>query len=146
MDARIARELELLRDGGQAVEFFDVADRRYVVYREVPTRAQLERSDVIVPVPSGYPAAMIDLAGLPVGSPLLPRVKGGANSQGIVTVAGTVASVVSPEERFTTTASTVPPVRVTVPVDAGFVALSAKVAGSADRPSVKLGPDPPKPL
>lgn len=88
MDARIARELELLRGGGQAVEFFQVGDRGYVVYRDVPTRAEPPKSDVIVPVPSGYPAAMIDLAGLPAGSPLLPRVKGGTNSQGIVTVAG----------------------------------------------------------
>ncbi len=89
---RIDRELARLHEGGQAAELV-VGDRGFIVYRDVPTdgpRFGLSATtDVIVPVPSGYPAAMIDLAGLPVGSPFLPRVKGGQNSQGVVRVGDT---------------------------------------------------------
>lgn len=88
---RIPRELEVLREGQQGVELL-TAGRDYVLYRRVPTggmRYSLPPStDVIVPVPNGYPAAAIDLAGLPVGSPLLARVKGGMNSQGVVQLDG----------------------------------------------------------
>ncbi len=86
---RIERELAQLHEGGQVAEIL-VGDRECVLYRDVPTdgpRFGLSATtDVIVPVPSGYPAAMIDLAGLPVGSPFLARVKGGQNNQGIVRV------------------------------------------------------------
>jgi hypothetical protein len=92
MRARIDRELAVLRDGGQAADYVEVAGRGFVVYRSVPTGSRTvdlpASSDVIVPVPSGYPGGMIDLAGLPVGSPLLGRVKGGANIQGSVTADG----------------------------------------------------------
>ena len=92
MRERIDYELSILRDGGQAADYFDVGGRGFVLYREVPTRSPPPglpaASDVIVPVPSGYPAAMIDLAGLPVDSPLLGRVKGGGNNQGNVAVDG----------------------------------------------------------
>jgi hypothetical protein len=88
---RIERELAILREGGQVAELV-VNCRSVVLYRDVPTggaRLALPNSvDVVVPVPSGYPGAMIDLAGLPVGSPLLPRVKGGANNQGVIEIAG----------------------------------------------------------
>ena len=46
---------------------------------------------------------------------------------GIVTEAGTVASVMSLEERVTTNSLVVAPVRVTVPTEAGFAALSEKL-------------------
>ncbi len=88
---RIFRELAILEEGGQLAEFFSNGGD-FVVYRAVPTagaRLNLpETTDVIVPVPPGYPGSNIDLAGLPVGSPLLQRVKGGTNSQGIRDVAG----------------------------------------------------------
>ena len=88
---RILRELAALRDGEQLAELL-TADRDYVIYRDLPTggaRFSLPSStDVIVPVPGGYPAAPIDLAGLPVGSPLFARVKGGQSNQGIVQVGG----------------------------------------------------------
>lgn len=91
MIARIQRELAILRDGNQFAEFLDVG-RHIVLYRAVPTGgAQFglpETQDVIVPVPGGYPASLIDLAGLPVGSPFLHRVKGGQNNQGIVQADG----------------------------------------------------------
>ena len=91
MRARIDRELMLLRDGGQVAEYFDAGGRGFVLYRSVPTLLPANlpaAADVIVPVPSGYPGAMIDLAGLPIGSPLLPVVKGGTNNQGNVTLDG----------------------------------------------------------
>jgi hypothetical protein len=88
---RILRELAILREGGQIAELV-TNGRDYVIYRDVPTDgARLglaSMSDVIVPVPPGYPAPPIDLAGLPVGSTLLPRTKGGQNNQGVVQVAG----------------------------------------------------------
>ncbi|MCR4340010.1 MAG: hypothetical protein NUW01_09000 [Gemmatimonadaceae bacterium] len=84
---RIDRELARLLIGGQRVELVENG-RSFVIYHQVPTGgAALDlpaATDVIVPVPEGYPASMIDLAGLPVGSPLLGRVKGGQNSQGVV--------------------------------------------------------------
>jgi hypothetical protein len=88
---RILRELSLLSEGNQQADLVE-ADRQYVIYRNVPTagvRSSLPAStDVIVPVPAGYPAAAIDLAGLPVGSPLLPRLRGGQNNQGVVQADG----------------------------------------------------------
>lgn len=87
MVERIERELALLREGGQEAALL-TGSRTCVIYRNVPTLAGHEGvpgyTDVIVPVPGGYPASMIDLAGLPVGSPLLPRVAGGTNSQGLI--------------------------------------------------------------
>jgi hypothetical protein len=88
---RIEREISLLKEGGQVAALVE-GTRPCVLYRAVPTAgARLglpETTDVIVPVPAGYPATLIDLAGLPVGSPFLPRVAGGPNSQGVVELDG----------------------------------------------------------
>ena len=88
---RIERELALLKDGGQDAELRNEG-RELVLYRAVPTRGGPHglpaMTDVVVPVPPGYPGSVIDLAGLPVGSPLLPRVRGGQNNQGIVSADG----------------------------------------------------------
>lgn len=88
---RIRRELAILAAGGQVAQYFS-GERDVVVYRDVPVAGPgaglPDHIDVVVPVPGGYPAAMIDLAGLPVGSPLLPRVAGGNNNQGVVAVDG----------------------------------------------------------
>jgi hypothetical protein len=88
---RIERELALLREGGQPAELI-VNGSAVVLYRGVPTdgtNCGLPTStDVVVPVPPGYPGSMIDLAGLPMGSQLLPRLKGGGNNQGIVSADG----------------------------------------------------------
>ncbi len=88
---RIERELEVLRAGGQKVDYL-VGARDAIVYHRLPTDGAAlglpRETDVVVPVPSGYPAAMIDLAGLPVGSPLLCRVRGGTNSQGLIELDG----------------------------------------------------------
>ena len=85
---RIERELALLpRRRGQRADLIIVGEQGFVLYREVPTGGTWHglpsSTDAIVPVPSGYPGAPIDLAGLPVGSPFLARVKGGQNSQGV---------------------------------------------------------------
>lgn len=89
---RIERELTILQEGGQRADLIIVGDLAYVLYHEIPTggtRHGLPHStDAIVPVPSGFPGAPIDLAGLPVGSPFLALVKGGQNSQGIHSVEG----------------------------------------------------------
>lgn len=91
--SRLAHELGLIAEGNLISTIEKGSDGRdFVLYRDVPTRGPLRGlpsvQDVIVPVPSGYPAAHIDLAGLPVGSPLMSLVKGGNNSQGTVHVAG----------------------------------------------------------
>ena len=86
---RIARELCALEEGGQVAELV-VASPSVVVYFDVPTAGEQRGlpsvSDVVVPVPSGYPGGIIDLAGLPVGSPFLDLVKGGRNNQGLISV------------------------------------------------------------
>lgn len=88
---RILRELALLREGGQVTELV-TNGRDYVIYRDVPTAGARfglpPISDVIVPVPAGYPAPPIDLAGLPQGSLLLPRIKGGQNNHGVIHAGG----------------------------------------------------------
>jgi len=93
---RIVRELDLLYEGGLRAELR--ACPQYgphgavVIYRAVPVtdgaHATTRTQDVIVPVPGGYPAGAIDLAGLPHGSPLLARLKGGTNPQGTITADG----------------------------------------------------------
>jgi hypothetical protein len=88
---RIERELVVLKEGGQSAALV-TGGRDAVLYRAVPTDGAAHglppESDVLVPVPHGYPAAPIDLAALPIGSPLLGRVRGGTNSQGIIEADG----------------------------------------------------------
>lgn len=88
---RIDRELAILRVGGQEALFIDEG-RPVILYRSVPVHTSTPTmplsTDVVVPVPAGYPGAMIDLAALPLGSPLLPLVRGGQNNQGVLTVDG----------------------------------------------------------
>jgi hypothetical protein len=84
---RICAEIGKLRESGQIVDFFTAP--QVVVYRKLPVaspRAPVPATDVLVPVPPGYPGAMLDLAFLPEGSPLIGRVKGAA--QGIVIADG----------------------------------------------------------
>jgi hypothetical protein len=95
---RIDREIALLRAGNQVAEFI-VAARPLVLYRDVPTGGERlglpTVTDVVVPIPSGYPAGLIDLAGLPASSPFLPRVKGGQNNQGTLEADGRVWQLAS---------------------------------------------------
>ena len=92
MGSRIERELALLQEGGQKTAL--ISGRRgndtisCVIYFDVPTGGADKdlptTTDVIVPVPNGYAASAIDLAGLPAGSPLLGRVKGCINTHGSI--------------------------------------------------------------
>jgi hypothetical protein len=88
---RVLLELARLRDGGQRVTL-RAGSPPVVFYHDVPTAGKAlglpTSTDVVVPVPPGYPANMIDLAGLEMGSALLPRLKGGGSSQGIVMLDG----------------------------------------------------------
>jgi hypothetical protein len=81
--ARIEGELAKLGLGGQKVTF--VRSPPAVVFHDLPTssRAPVPSTDVMVLAPAGYPAAMLDGAFLPEGSPLIGRVKGSPQS-GIV--------------------------------------------------------------
>lgn len=89
---RIERELAALKEGGQVAALHIVGSSAFVLYCDVPTGGGScglpTSTDVIVPVPPGYAASPIDLAGLPHDSPLLPRLKGGQNNQGIHEVVG----------------------------------------------------------
>ena len=93
---RIERELQELLQGGQSAVYCTVGNaqngRPFILYYDVPVLAAAIGfpfvTDVVVPVPSGYPASMIDLAGLPIASPLLSLVKGGTNSQGTAELDG----------------------------------------------------------
>ena len=93
---RIAAELALLREGGVDAAHFP--EQQLVLYRDVPTggaRLSLPvTSSVAVPVPGGYPATAIDLAGLPVGSPLIRRTRGEPNGP-VVTVEGQSFQLIS---------------------------------------------------
>jgi len=95
---RIARELAALAEAGQEAEYCNEGNREVVIYRSVPTaggaRGLPHSTDVLVPVPSGYPASMIDTAALPAGSPFLGKVKGAPN-QGSISANGAVWNVVS---------------------------------------------------
>lgn len=88
---RILRELALLAESGQDAALV-IGSREAVIYFDVPTAGEPlglpPLTDVIVPVPIPYPPGVIDLAGLPVGSPLLPRLRGGVNNQGPIQAAG----------------------------------------------------------
>lgn len=80
---RIAKELSLLRESSQAIDYVP-GSPGYVIYRQVPTSRG--KVDVIVPVPSGYPHGMIDRAGLPEGHSFVGQVKG--SPQEVVSVGG----------------------------------------------------------
>jgi len=89
---RIERELAVLHEGGLEAALVSSSRGDCVLYRNLPTRGAKRNlpsvADVIVPVPSGYPAAAIDLAGLTANSALLPHLVGGTNSQGTFVAEG----------------------------------------------------------
>ncbi len=87
---RVLAELARLVEAGQSASLIDGSET-VVLYRDVPTAGggsgMPTTTDVVVPCPEGYPCS-IDLAGLPLGSPLLSIVKGGTNTQRIVQADG----------------------------------------------------------
>jgi len=85
---RVDRELGKLKQGGCRAEFIQQPCAA-VIYREVPARPgyrHLQKTDVLVFVPGGYPGQPLDGAHLPEGSPLLGRVAG--SPQGIIVAEG----------------------------------------------------------
>jgi len=83
---RVEAELAKLRLGGQLVTL--VRTPAAVIFHNLPAAptAPQTSTDVMVLIPAGYPASMLDGAFLPEGSPLIGRVKGAA--QGTIAVAG----------------------------------------------------------
>lgn len=81
--SRLERELNFLRESGTSVTLIE-GPVEAVIYHHLPLRsgAVLEASDVLVPVPNGYPAAYLDWAYLPEGSPLLGKVPGAIRPHG----------------------------------------------------------------
>jgi hypothetical protein len=73
---RIRADIDKLLVSGAKVTL--VQSPLAVIYHDLPTAdgAPEAITDVLVPIPSGYAAAMMDLAFLPVGSKLIGRVKG----------------------------------------------------------------------
>ena len=96
---RIARELSVLARGWAGRGTGGQSETRCPLFRRpLPLgnrRVCRSGSDVVVPVPSGYPGGIIDLAGLPVGSPFLDLVKGGRNTTRVLLVP-TIGSGSSP--------------------------------------------------
>ena len=92
MDERILAELKQLRDREIVADLITDGSRPVVVYRNVPTAGAPTSPadvDVVVPVPDGYPASRLDLAGLASENfPLLDRTKGGTNNQGQIQADG----------------------------------------------------------
>lgn len=88
--SRIDRELSVLRSGGQQVTFVE-APANAIVYHGLRARRGIEvtTTDVLVPIPGGYPGQMIDLAYLPDDSPLFGKVKGEAQDPRIVALGRT---------------------------------------------------------
>lgn len=82
---RIEMELSQLRESSQTVDFVR-GQTSYVIYRGVPTKTPGVKTDVIVAVPNGYPASMIDRAGFPENAPQISEVRG--SPQEVVNVAG----------------------------------------------------------
>ena len=74
---RVERELSEFATGGQRVTLLD-EPVNCVVYHDLPTKpdAGLGITDVLVPIPGGYPGQMIDWAYLPENSPLINKAKG----------------------------------------------------------------------
>jgi hypothetical protein len=94
--ARVDREMAVLRENGAVVDFITVPQPA-VIYRQVPTRpgyAGIAETDVLVTLPSAFPAVMLDGAYLPQGSPLLGKVAG-QPAQGILQSDGRVWELVS---------------------------------------------------
>ena len=74
---RVEREVEIVRASGAKVMVVKSPAPAVIYYglRTLPGHP-VSDTDVLVPIPSGYPGQLIDGAYLPEGSPLIGRVKG----------------------------------------------------------------------
>jgi hypothetical protein len=78
--SRVRAELERISPKNDLVKLFENPDA--VVYYRLPSSVGIvDSTDVLVPVPSGYPGSAIDYAYLPVGSKLLGVLKGQPENQ-----------------------------------------------------------------
>lgn len=77
VEARVERELAILRENGALVSLSENPVGA-VIFHNLRTKSghPVPETDVLVLVPGGYPAASLDGAFLPQGSPLLGRVPG----------------------------------------------------------------------
>lgn len=77
LPARVSRELEILRKGGANVSVVE-SPQPAVIYHDVPSLINgVEiQTDVMVIIPTSYPAGIPDNAYLPQGSPLLQTAPG----------------------------------------------------------------------
>jgi hypothetical protein len=80
--ARVEREIGLVNAKGTEVKLIS-APSPAVIYRGLRTAPgyPIANTDVLVPVPAGYPGQFIDWAYLPEGSPLIGRVAGSPQSR-----------------------------------------------------------------
>jgi hypothetical protein len=73
---RVSEEIAQLVASGASASFYE-GPPAVVIYRNLFTPlGVVDRTDVLVPVPDGYPGVMIDHAFLPDDSALLPILKG----------------------------------------------------------------------
>lgn len=74
---RVSQEAEVLNESGQ-VTLVLTSEYPCLIYKDVlnPSGNHVTKTDVMVPIPIGYPASMIDRVALPEGSPLIGKVKG----------------------------------------------------------------------
>jgi hypothetical protein len=91
--ARVDLELAKLRDSGQVVTRTE--GPAAIIYHDLRTRPgnAIPKTDVLVSIPGGYPGQMLDGAYLPVGSPLIGKVKG--SPQGQITALGRTWRLIS---------------------------------------------------
>lgn len=82
-EGRLGMELSILTEGALKVEYVP-GQPGHIIYYDVPIGENHGVVDVIVPVPEGYPAAMIDWAGLPANSDLFDKVKGSVQREIVV--------------------------------------------------------------
>jgi hypothetical protein len=85
---RVQQELSRLREGSLLAEVVQgPGNQSFVIYRELQTNGKVRMlTDVVVPIPQGYPAVMIDMVALPADCCLIGRVEG--SPQGLVEVGG----------------------------------------------------------
>lgn len=91
-EGRLMVELSILTDGALKAEYAP-GQPGHIIYYDVPIGENHGVVDVIVPIPSGYPAAMIDWAGLPSDSDLFGKVKGSVQRE--IVIAGRSWKIVS---------------------------------------------------
>lgn len=96
---RVQDELRRLMDRSSIQATLIAEGSGYVLYHSLETSGAAKglpsTTDVLVPIPNGYPSSQIDMPALPDDSPLIPFVVGGSNPQGTITVNGRTWKILS---------------------------------------------------